>query len=491
MNDLLETMKQINQKPIDRSASTLYVDLDGTIVATDTLWESLMVLLKSNPSAFLRLPFWLLRGKAFLKRRVSRHVDLNPCRMPYNEEVLSFMRSERQSGKEIVLATAADRKIAQAFSDHLGIFSGVLASDGSVNLSKENKLRAIKNHNGRHGFEYVGNDFADLPVWKEALRAHLVRPSRHLLSSAKKVAAVGKVFNSSEKKMMALLKAMRPYQWVKNLLLFVPLVLAHKVDNLELVLKAFVAFVIFSLCASCFYILNDLLDLEADRQHPNKRFRPFASGTLSIKTGLMLAFSLGVTVFAISLFFLSVPFTIMLGIYGLLTTAYSICIKKIPVLDVLILAGLYTHRILAGGIAVDVPISAWLLGFSIFFFLSLAFVKRYTELRLLLLNNKKEAEGRGYIVEDARIIQTLGPTSGYLSVLVLALYINSPEVIFLYKNPWVLWLLGPCLLYWVTRVWLLAHRDQMKDDPIFFAIKDKISYVVGVLIAAILIAATF
>jgi 4-hydroxybenzoate polyprenyltransferase len=205
----------------------------------------------------------------------------------------------------------------------------------------------------------------------------------------------------------------------------------------------------------------------------------------------MAALSLGVMVFGISLFFFSVPFTIMLGIYVLLTTAYSFYIKKIPVLDVLILAGLYTHRILAGGIAADVPISAWLLGFSTFLFLSLAFAKRYTELKLLHLNKKKETEGRGYLVDDMGIIQTLGPTSGYLSVLVLALYINSKEVILLYKHPSILWLLGPCLLYWITRVWLIASRGEMSDDPIIFAIKDKMSYVVGVIVAAILIAATF
>ena len=481
----------MNQKPIDESGSILCVDLDGTIIATDTLWESLIMILKLHPFMVFRLPFWLLKGKAFLKRMISTVITLNPCRMPYYGEVLNFIRSERERGKEIVLATAADLKIAQSFADHLGIFSAVLASDGRLNLSKENKLRAIKNHNGTRGFEYVGNDVADLPVWREADKAHLVRPTRRLLLRAKKVATVGQVFSPSEKKMMALLNAMRPHQWAKNLLLFVPLVLAHKVDNFELVLKAIIAFVIFSLCASCFYILNDLLDLDADRQHPKKRYRPFASGELSIKTGFMTAFCLGISVFAISLFLLPVAFAIMLGIYGLLTTAYSFCIKKVPVLDVLILAGLYTQRILAGGVAVEVPISAWLLGFSIFFFLSLAFVKRYTELRLLLLNNKKEAEGRGYIVEDAGIIQTLGPASGYLSVLVLALYINSKEVILLYRHAWVLWLLGPCLLYWVTRVWLLAHRGQINDDPIIFAIKDKISYFVGVIIVAILIAATF
>jgi 4-hydroxybenzoate polyprenyltransferase len=449
-----------------------------------------MLLLKVNPSAFLRLPFWLLRGKAFLKRKVSIDVNLNPCRMPYNEEVLSFMRSERESGKEIVLATAADHKIAKSIADHLFIFSSFLESDVSLNLSEENKLQAIKKHNRMRGFEYVGNGVADLPIWKEAEKAHLVKPSQSLLSNAKRVANVGQVFSSSERKVMALLSAMRPYQWAKNLLLFAPLVLAHKVDNSELVLRAIVAFVVFSLCASCIYILNDLLDLEADRQHPNKKYRPFASGALSIKTGLTAALFLGISIFAISIFFLSAPFTMMLGIYVILTTAYSFYLKKIPVLDVLILAGLYTHRILAGGVAVDVPTSAWLLGFSIFMFLSLAFVKRYTELRLLNLNNKKEMEGRGYILDDIGIIQTLGPTSGYLSILVLALYINSQEVIVLYKHPSVLWLLGPCLLYWITRVWLLAQRGQMSDDPIIFAIKDKISYVVGLIIVAILIAGT-
>ena len=473
------------------AAPPLFVDLDGTLVLIDTLWESVVALLKQNPLILFYFPLWLLKGKAYFKSKVAGRTILVPESIPYNTEVLDFLRTEHMKGRHIVLATAADYQIAKKIADHLGIFSAVLASNGEVNLSGERKLQAVKKYSGNKEFEYIGSTAVDLPVWKESRQAHIVKPSKSLLSMVKESTVIGHIFGTVESRWSAYFRAIRFYQWSKNLLLFIPMILGHKLNDTTLLLKAIIAFTAFSLCASAVYIINDLLDLQVDLQHPRKRYRPFASGALSIQTGIILSLILLATGLSISFFLLGTSFSVMLGIYLLLTTGYSLFIKKIPVLDVLLLAGLYTHRVLSGGIATGVTVSAWLFAFSIFFFLSLAFVKRYTELLILQADNKTETEGRGYLVGDIGIIKTMGPTSGYLSVLVLALYINSKEVTILYRHPEVLWLLGPCLLYWITRVWLITHRGQMHDDPIVFAIKDKASYVLGILVIILMMVATF
>jgi 4-hydroxybenzoate polyprenyltransferase len=468
----------------------LFVDLDETMVRIDTLWEAFLSILRTRPILLLYMPFWLLKGKAYLKQMIATYAYWRPDNMAYNEDVLYFLRSEYAKGREIVLATASDYRVAESVAKHLGIFSGILASDGTVNLSGKRKLAAIKNLVGPRAFEYLGNSTADLHIWKEATKAHLVQPNRCLLRRVRKVATVGRVFVSTEKKWTSLLRSLRPHHWFKNILLFVPLVTSHKINDPELLFRAFIAFVSFSLCASCSYIINDLLDLPADLQHPRKKFRPFASGSLSIKIGVLASLLLFVAGFTLSISILHVPFTLVLALYIILAIIYSLLLKEIPVLDVLVLAGLYALRILAGGVAVDIYITTWLVGFAIFIFLSLAFVKRYTELLLMQSEDRNALEGRGYIVRDIEIIQVVGPVSGYLSVLVLALYINSKEVLVLYKHPWVLWFLGPCFLYWITRIWLIAHRGQMHDDPLIFTIKDKASYVLGILVIAILMAAT-
>ena len=469
----------------------LFVDLDGTLVLIDTLWEQLVALLKKNLFMLFCFLRWILQGKAFFKWKVAGKSALSPESLPYNTEVLDFLRKEHMKGRHIVLATAADYQVAAKIADYLGIFSAVLASDGKFNLSGSMKLQAIRKYSGNKEFEYIGNAPIDLPIWKESKQAHIVNPSNSLLSKVKETTAIGHVFGAVENRLTAYFRAFRFYQWSKNLLIFVPMIMGHKLSDTTLLIQALFAFAAFGFCASATYIINDLLDIQADLQHPRKRYRPFASGVLSIKNGIILSLMLLVIGLSISLLLLGPIFSVMLGIYLLLTTAYSLSLKKIPVIDVLLLAGLYTHRVLSGGIATGVTVSAWLFAFSIFFFLSMAFVKRYTELLMIQSECKKEMKGRGYSVEDIGIIQTMGSASGYLSVLVLALYINSKEVTILYRHPEVLWLLGPCLLYWITRVWLIAHRGQMHDDPIVFAIKDKASYVLGILVVILMMAATF
>lgn len=471
-------------------AVPLFVDLDGTLLATDTLWESVLAVLRSQPSAVMLLPFWLWQGKACLKAELAKRAALNPATLPYRKEVLSFLARERSSGREIILATACDRRTAKAIADHLGIFSAVLASDGAHNLAGLNKLNALQGHAGSRSFDYMGNAKVDLPLWQASRRAILVNPSPHLLRHAQRISRVETIFPSPAKGPLIALQAMRPHQWTKNLLLFVPLLMAHKIDDVVRLAQAAQAFAAFCLCASGVYLINDLLDIDADRQHPDKQHRPFAAGRLQITTGIVLA------IFLVTIsFLLALPlpqmFLLFLALYFILSTAYSLHLKKRLIVDVIVLAGLYTLRILAGGVAVEVHVTPWLLAFSMFTFLSLAFVKRYSDLLIIhqahpTITDKE----RGYEFTDLDMIRSLGSSSGYLSVLVLALYINSRDVTILYHQPAVLWLIGPLWIYWITRIWFLANRGKIGSDPILFTIRDWVSYIVGLLIALTIMLAT-
>ncbi|MCG3118529.1 MAG: Protoheme IX farnesyltransferase [bacterium] len=460
--------------------------MDGTLFATDALWESLLILVKTKPLRLLSLPFWLLKGKAYFKRQLALRVKLNPASLPYRENVLAFLKKEREAGRAIVLATAADEQVAQGVAAHLGLFAEVLASNGAINLSGHRKLEALKKNSGHNGFDYIGDAEVDLPLWQAAQQAYLVEPSGRLLGKARRVATVSGVFTEKKNFFFSLFKALRVYQWVKNILVFVPLLMAHKVLEVDLNWQALYAFIAFSLCASSVYIVNDLLDLEADRLHPHKRHRPFAAGTLPIKVGVFTAPLLLAGSFIVAATLLPLHFSLLLGSYFVLTTAYSFHLKRVLIIDVLVLAGLYTLRIFAGGIATDVPISPWLLAFSMFFFLNLAFVKRFSELYLMQENKQNKSKGRGYVVGDIDLFRSIGPASGYLAVVVLCFYINSKEVVPLYKHPEFLLLIGPFLLYWMTRMWLWALRGKMTDDPIVFTAKDPISYLIGAIVAVIM-----
>ncbi len=474
------TSSTVNVSPVHapaRVAVPLAVDLDGTLVQTDLLLESYLALLKQRPLALLMLPLWLLRGKARLKREIAKRVTLDVTCLPYREPLLSFLRAEHKAGRKLILATAADERFAQQIADHLGIFDTVLASDGATNLSGEAKTQALEAACGGP-FAYAGDAPVDLQVWRRARSAVLVGGGSKFASQLENVEHVFE----DERKSGRLFLALRLHQWAKNVLVFLPLVLAHQVTNLPLVLAAVVAFFAFGLCASAVYVQNDLLDLEADRHHARKRFRPFAAGTLPLKFGLVLAPALLVLAVAAALA-LSPAFLGVLALYFVTTFSYSLYFKRKAILDVLLLAGLYTVRIVAGGVAVGVGVSPWLLAFSLFFFLSLAYVKRFTELRELPLESSLRS--RGYTRGDLEGLADLGVASGYIAVLVVALYINSPGVRELYGTPEVLWLLCPLLVYWISRVWLLARRGEMHDDPVVFALRDRTSYVIGVLAAVV------
>jgi 4-hydroxybenzoate polyprenyltransferase len=463
--------------------------MDGTLLATDVLWESLLVLLRTQPWRLVFLPAWLLKGKAYLKHQIAQHVVLDPKSLPYRDDVLDFLRREKEAGREIVLATASDRRFAEAVAHYLGLFSAVLASDGRVNLAGRQKLKALEMYVGAKAFNYLGNGKADLPLWKAASEVSVVHPSTRLLRQAQRVGAVLRIFSPRANRFRSFLQALRVSQWVKNALLFVPLLLAHKVTEGAQVLSAIFAFCSFSFCASGVYVVNDLLDLESDRHHPRRKFRPFAAGTLPISTGVLLVPLLLGGSFLIAALLLPPLFAAALGLYVAMTTAYTFYLKRIVVLDILMLAGFYAIRVLAGAVAVTVPVSPWLLMFSMFLFLSLALVKRYSELVLTHAGGETLARGRGYLVHDRELLQGIGITSGYLSVLVLALYVSSKEVTALYQHPQALWLVCPFLLYWITRVWFLVYRGAINDDPLVFALKDPASYAVGGFIGLAILAA--
>ncbi len=464
----------------------LCVDLDGTLIATDSLWEAILLLVKARPLDLLKFPGWIAGGKARFKEEVFRRATVDAVHLPYRADVLEFLEAEKRAGRRLVLATGSHRTMADAVADHLRIFDEVAATEGANNLSGEGKLAELRRRFGDR-FDYIGDSHADLCLWKAARRAYLVSPGPRLARSAAQICTPCRIFNSGGAASAAL-NAMRPHQWIKNLLVLLPLIFAHQIQDRSRVTAALLAFVAFCACASCFYILNDLLDLEADRRHASKRHRPFASGKLSVPAGLLLSAALLVTAFAIAAV-LPLKFQALLAAYAILTTLYSFWLKRKLLVDIILLASLYTHRIIAGAAAIDVPLTIWLLAFSMFFFLSLAFAKRYSELLGVEEAGGEQIRGREYKVTDLRIIESVGPASGYLSVLVFCNYLDSPLVKTLYPRPNVLWLMAPLLLYWITRIWFLARRRLLHDDPIVFAMRDRVSRLAGLIAALILIAA--
>jgi len=461
------------------SSLPLCVDLDGTLVRGDLLFESLLSILRANILLILLVPFWLLGGRARLKQELASRASLDVSLLPYNLEVVRYIREARAAGQTTLLVTASDFKLANLVAEHLGCFDQVLASDGEINLKGANKAKALIERFGEQGFEYVGNDRADGQVWAHAAKAHVVTSSDAILRLARQATSFGQHFEP-EVRNSAVLRAIRPHQWVKNFLLFIPAVMAHRILEIEIGIDLMVAFVCFCACASSVYLTNDLFDLPSDRAHHSKRKRPLAAGDLSISLGMTMALGLLLSAFLIATL-LPEQFLVILGIYFLLTLGYSVVFKRFVALDIVILASLYTIRVFAGGLAVDVTVSKWLLGFSMFFFLSLACIKRFSELYLLKQQERLDTPGRGYRAEDLGQVSSFGSASGYLAVLILALYVSSPEVAQLYSNPTVLWLVCPVLLYWITRIWFLAQRGAVHEDPVVFAIKDKISYLTGLL----------
>lgn len=477
----------------------LCVDLDGTLVRSDTLVDSVLAMARRRPTDLWHIPGWIAEGKARFKQHVTASVELDVEHLPYNQPLLAWLRAEAGQGRAIYLATAADRALAERVAAHLGIFTGVLASDGATNLAGSNKLAAFREHFGEH-FCYIGNARPDAAVLAACDSPMVANPDRALLRLMKRNGTVAAhTFNDREPAVKSWLRAVRLHQWAKNTLIFVPLLLAHQ-WTLPALGAASIAFLSFGLCASATYILNDLLDVEADRRHPRKRRRPFASGELSAISGVIAVVALLAASAALALalprfvevlpgpFRLTMPYKFgeWLALYTATTLTYSLYLKRKLLLDVFVLSGLYTVRLLAGSAATGVPISAWLGGFSVFFFLSLAFVKRFSELEGLRERGGVVSNGRGYLVSDLEQLRALGTGAAYAAVVVLTLYINNFETTLLYQHVVRLWLAVPVLLLWLSQVWMLASRGQMHDDPVVWAITSRRSLLIGVLMAAVI-----
>lgn len=462
----------------------LCVDLDGTLVKLDTLWQALFLLLRRNPASILRIPGWILKGKAYLKDQVMQRVELDASALPYHKKFLAYLRQEHEKGRPLVLATASNYRTADAVAEHLGLFSETLSSTVGKNLRHAHKLEAIQEHFPKFG--YAGNDVADFPIWDAAEEVILVNPTSP--AKAKYAAKAEHVFIEQRSIPRMFVKAMRCQQWLKNLLIFSPIFLAHRFTDPESLRNAVLAFFSFSFAASSIYVLNDLFDLSADQHHPRKRERPFAAGDLSIAVGTLLI-PLLVILSLILAMLLPLQFLMVLLSYYVVTTLYSWRLKQMEIVDVLALAILYSMRIVAGSVATGTPASSWFIIFAVFLFLSLALVKRLSELREM--QNRPASENaqreRGYAVNDLPLLMAFGTASGYLAAFVFTMYLNSEWVAELYSRPQLLWLFCPLLLYWITRIWMFAWRGQMQDDPLAFASKDLNTYVVGALGIAIIL----
>jgi len=474
----------------------LFVDLDGTLIAGDVTQESVLAAIRRDPLVLLRLPALLLRGRATMKRALAQQVRPDVTVLPYRPELLEYLRDERRAGRRIVLATASDRIYAESVAEAVDLFDDVLASEGHTNLKGANKLVAIQEYCRQHGyseFAYAGDALADVPIWRAAAEVHVVAPGPMVRRAAAQLGKPLQVHVRRRGIARAVWRALRPIQWVKNVLLFVPLLLGHEFGNMQKLLACCLAFVAFSACASAVYVLNDLLDIEADRHHPVKRKRPFASGALPIAYGPLLV--AGCLAFGITLSLVALPgeFAAYVGLYLVVNCLYSFWLKQKLVLDVLLLAGMYVLRIIMGGVAAELVVSEWLMALSMFLFTSLAFAKRHAELARLSDEDQQTARGRGYRVEDLSLIESVGPTSGYLAVLVLALYINSENATMkqLYTHPRALWLICPLLLYWITRLWFVVKRRELNEDPLLYALRDRVGIVIGILVFALAVIASF
>ena len=452
----------------------LVVDLDGTLIKSDLLYESFWRAMAQKPASAISFVSRLMQGRAALKAHLSELVMIDPATLPYDEAVIRLVEDAKAIGRTTVLCTASDQRFAEAIAAHLGIFDQVYASNGVRNLKGARKAAFLVERYGEGGFDYAGDADVDRVVWRRAHGATTVGLSARKRGKVSTTGGPVTHIARPASGLMPYLEAMRPHQWLKNLLIFLPATAAHS-GSLAIWGAAIAAFISFSLIASSVYLTNDLLDLDADRAHPRKRNRPFASGRAKPVVGTALAPLLLLLGGLIALFVGRLEFLGVLVVYYLLTSAYSLSLKRKLIIDVCTLAGLYTLRVIAGGAATGIPLSEWLLGFSVFFFLSLAAVKRQAELVDSVASGKSTASGRAYRTDDLPIVSTMAIAAGYGSVLFFALYLSSDAVRKLYSNPILLWGICPVLLFWISRMVMRAHRGGMHDDPIVFAVRDKVS----------------
>jgi 4-hydroxybenzoate polyprenyltransferase/phosphoserine phosphatase len=463
----------------------LCVDVDGSLVSTDLLWESLISAIKIRPLVLLLVLPWLMSGRAYLKRRLAENCQFRADLLPYREAVLKYVRSEKHCGRSVWLVTAADERLAQAVSKHLGVFDGVIASDGEHNIKGAEKAAVLEQAFGLHGFSYLGNSRSDIAVWEKAASAVVVAPSESLAQKAANVTTVEKQFPVQRATGKNLLRALRLQHWSKNVLLFLPLLLAHSL-RWPLIRREAMGFILFGLAASGIYIFNDLLDAQSDRQHAWKATRPFAAGLIRTGTGLALSILLLVGSMSVTWLVLGKAAAVVVVAYCALALSYSVWLKRIVLLDVFVLSSFYILRIILGGMIAPVRLSTWFMAFSGLFFLSLAIAKRHSELVHAEELVNSGLSGRGYRLGDRSFLSELGIGSAFAAIIILCLYTQSEDVRVLYSRPAFLLLMVPLLLYWTARVWLKAHRGELDEDPVVLAMKDPVSYGIGIVMLIVI-----
>ena len=464
----------------------LVVDLDGTLVHSDLLWEALLLFIRTRFLDLWRLPFWLLSGKAGFKQRLAHAVSPDPATLPYDQTLLAMLAAQRAQGRILVLATGSERRFADSIAAHLGLFDHVHATDGTLNLTSHNKASHLVGLYGDKGFDYIGNASIDRAVWLRSRNAYSVTQRPFQLGDGRATEQMGAVRAGWLK---ALLEAMRPRQWLKNLLVFVPMLAGHEI-NAGTALASLLAFVAFSLCASSAYLFNDALDATDDRAHPAKRSRPIAAGALPIAVAMVASPLLA----AVALLLCAAFNPLLLAavfLYFAATLCYSLYLKRVLMIDIVTLAILYSMRILGGSAATGIEPSFWLLAFSFFVFLSLALLKRYSELYNLEQQGKHKTAGRGYTTADKGPVGIMGINSAFVSVLIFILYFESQNALMQYESPAWLAPIVPLLVFWLGRLWTLAYRGQVNEDPVLYVSRDKVSLVVFALCLAFATAAAF
>ncbi len=466
----------------------LVIDLDGTLISTDILMELMFVLLKRNPLYIFLIILWLTRGYAYLKQKVFERTEIDVSTLAYNQDVIDFVLEEKSKGREIVLATASLKSIADKVADYLGFFDQVIATTPELNLRGNNKRRILVEKFGEKGFDYIGDSYVDIYIWQSARYAYLVKPPKLLQQRVEKVAQIKRIFPAKRGKLEAFLSEIRYKQWLKNTLIFIPIILAHKFIFIEYI-YLLIGFFAFSLTSSSIYLLNDLIDIPSDRKHPIKRNRPLASGEMHITTGFYLSVIFFVVGFLISILFLHPGFAIVQAIYFILNWLYSRYLKKEVVVDIVILSILYCLRLIAGAVQAEVEISNWLLTFALFIFLSLATLKRYLELGMLQKSGSTRNIHRGYTFEDRQILQLSGVSLGLISSLIFALYTQSEKVAVLYSHPSYLIGIVLVIVLFILRIWILSSRQVANDDPFEIVMKDRVNYILLIISIIVLLLA--
>jgi len=487
--DIAERVEKRSENARAENFPILVADLDGTVLRSDILYETFWDVFGRDWRCTFRSLAALFKGKAALKRYLSDASELDVHNLPYDDRVVEYVEAWRKKGGRTALVTASDENIAKTISDHLGVFDEVHGSNGINNLKGRAKANFLNKRFSVNGYWYIGDSTADIPVWADAEHSITVNASERLRSKAESLDVNAEHLLTTSNSVKPYLKTLRPHQWLKNILIFLP-VLASQQFTLGTLSSAFIAFCAFCLVASSVYVLNDLIDLKTDRLHARKHLRPFASGDVPIAHGGLLAGGLLLAGVLVSIS-LGPAFFATLVLYYIATIAYSLGLKRHLVIDICVLAGLYTVRIIAGGAAAGIPISMWLLAFSIFFFFSLAAIKRQAELVDMAQHTEPTLSGRDYRVEDLPLVAAIVIGSGYVSVLVMALYLNSSAVAELYSLPAALWGICLVLLYWITRMAMVTHRGLMHDDPLVYASTDSVSQICFILITVCVMAANF